>query len=891
MAGIPTQEELAKMTPMMRQYYGLKAECKDAVLFFRMGDFYEIFGEDAENMAPLLDIVLTARERGDKKKIPFCGVPHHSVKPYWIKLLQSGYKVAIADQVEDPSTAKGIVKRAIVKTMTPGCIEDLEGLDSNSANYILAVTEVPSSRKWNCLAADISTGEMRLATLETKDEVFAQIHLFRPKELLVRRFLYKKLMEETSHLQSELGFQLEVLDEGSLQDVSAAKKRVKEHFGQLAKQPCGKVEEGEILVHGFFTHLESLKASTNQFPRIIPLKDRETFTLNETALRDLEIFETARRRSRKGSLLSAIDFTKTSMGSRLLKWNLSRPLLKKNLIEKRLDLVEAMVTAGEQSLETLRASLKQAPDLGRLATRIVSQKASPLELQKSKLALNEAMRLAKLLESFHDQKKVLQPLAKKLLLASPILDQLEQALLENPGSLGKGNEIFNPSYNPKLAELIKLFTEGEDQISAYQDSLRERTGITSLKVKTHKTFGLLLEVTKSNLNKVPDDFIRRQTMVNCERFVTPELKELEETLVEAQDKAIAMEQVLFIELLENLAAHFDPMQEISASLAVIDVSASYAYLATHYQFKRPKIQTQSGIDLKGCRHPVIEQAIGRERYVPNDIKVERKQCQLLITGPNMAGKSTIMRQVAVVALITQSGGYVPTASATLPIFDQVFTRVGASDDLAAGQSTFMVEMAEAAQILRNCTKNSLVILDEVGRGTSTTDGLAIAQAILTHLAKECGAWAFFATHYHELAELEKVLPCVRNVQTEVQRTASGPRFTHRLVEGASGSSFGIEVAKLAGLPNEVIQSAERNLQTITSENSPMDRPTKRIATNLRGNNGGEVLARLESLRINRLSPLQALNQLHEFQELLLKASAPQEPPSGLFASEDPLTLN
>ncbi len=882
---IPSPEDIAKMTPMMKQYFELKSDCQDAVLFFRMGDFYEVFSDDAEEVAPQLDIVLTARERGDNKKIPFCGVPHHSATGYWHKLLKKGYKVAVADQLEDAAQAKGLVKRGIVKVMTPGANTELEGLEQSKPNYLVATHQNPTTNIWSLTLVDISTGEFRLGEVSGWDEIVRIVRTFRPREILARRFLRETLKEKLSSYLNEQDLLIDTLPESALQDEKIQKDYLKEVFGKtsLKAQPCGKVSGGEALVASVIERFKYLKASLSSFLDIKPIYESETINLSDTVIRDLELFETTRLRSSKGSLFYQVNKTQTPMGARLLRWSLAHPFTSKSKLKKRHDFVSSLHRLGEEQLLELRGLLKSFPDVERLASRIASQQASPAELDRCRRGLKSALQLSTILSeklSKDSKDSFFLPLKECIERVLPIVNMLDETLLEEPSGLADGFSVLRSGYDQTFDELVKKARSGSEEITAYEKMLRQQTGINSLKIKNHKTFGLLIEVTKSNLSRVPESFVRRQTMVNNERFITNDLKELEETLFSAQDLAIAKEAELFERLKGEVAVYHADLKMMAFALAEIDLCLGFSWLAIKDRYQRAEINDHQRIVLKASRHPVVEAFVGRHEFIANHIEVDRSRKLMLITGPNMAGKSTVMRQTALCAILNQSGSFVPAEKASLPLFDQIYTRVGASDDLSQGQSTFMVEMTEASQILRQATAKSLVILDEVGRGTSSDDGLSIAASILRHLSGTLNPWTLFATHYHELVSFSQTLNNVCHFQTEVKRASGRISFTHRLIEGASGSSFGIEVARLAGVPDAVLRDAEQILNQLEAKKddvSPSEDTTIKVTTPKRPDRSPEVIARLERVPINRITPLQAINILSDLKDLLEK-----QPDLGLF---------
>ena len=873
----------SNLTPMMRQYYELKEQAGSAILFFRMGDFFEIFDKDAELVAPMLELTLTARGKPEGDRIPFCGVPHHAARNYWLKLLAMGFKVAIAEQVEDPSLAKGLVKREITRTFTPGCIDDLEGLTKNEPNYIMAIHEDPASHSWAMLISDISTGELRLGNLDSIKSVVKWVERIRPKEILARKFFHEDLAELLDGYLSDHQLLIEALPEAALRDETEHPKLLQEIFGKkdLTSQMCGSVLGGRSLIAAFISHLKLLNASLTQFTVIRPLHEPETMALSEIAIRDLELFETSRRRQLDGSLLKQINQTLSPMGARLLRYQMVNPLLNKKLIRGRHTAIKGLLTLGETKLTEVRKQIKNMPDLERLVTRIFSGRASPAELARTRDTLVKAQWIMENLTGKDGSKvsgDIFKSIASGLNFYKRPLRLLEDALVENPTALGAEEGIFKTGYHTKLDQLVSLAQNGTSEVEKYQNQLREETGITSLKIKPHKTFGLLIEVTKSNLAKVPSTFFRRQTMVNNERFVTPELKELDETLSSARELSVNLEFEVYNKLLLDLSKFRLDLQSTAGALATFDMLQSFAWQALKQDYCEPKLTEQGTLDLKGARHPVVEHFVGRYNFVPNDLFLNQEQKHALITGPNMAGKSTVMRQTAICAILCQMGSFVPAQSAKMPIFDQIFTRVGAGDDLAKGQSTFMVEMAEAAEILRKSTQSSLVILDEVGRGTSTQDGLAIASAILEELVLNNRCFSMFATHYHELVPMADNFKSVRIMQTEVKELEGQIAFTHKLIDGASGSSFGIEVAKIAGIPQSVIERAQEFVEEARSTNksktaASLPAPKRSGAVSKHKDSPSLSKAELNRLRYiaekferinpDRMTPIQALNFIVE----------------------------
>ncbi|MDD9951087.1 MAG: DNA mismatch repair protein MutS [Zetaproteobacteria bacterium] len=811
-----SESKTSKLTPMMQQVELLREKAAGAILFFRMGDFYEVFGDQAELVAPLLEIALTSREKGNNERIAFCGVPHHSATGYWQKLVSCGYKVAIGEQVEDAKHAKGLVKRDIVRIYTPATVDDPKMLVSKEPCYLASFTRAEADATYSLLLCDLSTGEIRSACGLEAAEVLSALQTARPREILVRRFELAKWRQQVdaSRLRGQVLF--EELAEGLLRDASGQMALLHEVFGeQYARALGNKVHPG--LLAATLDYYASLGVSTKAFLKVQPLHVPDTFRLPENVVCDLEIFETSRSRERVGSFLHAIDNSQTPIGARHLRANILQPFQSEHLIRQRRQQVVEWKGKGEIWLDERRKQLGKIGDLERLATRLAGCKIKPAELKRLALACCEVQHLEE-----HLPQKLTEDAHRCIERVHTYGNALRQRLQDQPAEVGAGDGVFRSGVDVQLDQYNELAHAGDSRVNTYLESLREQTGIQSLKVKQHKTFGLVLEVTKSNLHKVPAHFIRRQTMVNCERFVTEELRELDESLSQAQDQAIWREAALYQQLLEDSAPVVAELQQVSRLVAEWDVVQSLAYLAQRWNYVQPQtcLGATAVVEIKNSRHPVIEQLLGAQAFTANDIYLGDKARQVLITGPNMAGKSTLMRQVALSALLHQIGGFVPASSAKLPIFDGIYTRVGASDDLASGLSTFMVEMSEASLIAREATAQSLVILDELGRGTSSEDGLAIASAVLIHLSTRVKCWALFATHFHELAYLAAQLHDAVCLKAHVSRNEQGRiRFSHRITPGVSESSYGVEVAELAGLPAEVLADARKTLRILQQKNT------------------------------------------------------------------------
>ena len=842
------------MTPMIKQYFALKKQCGDAVLFFRMGDFYEVFGDDALTVAPVLNIVLTNRHR--EEKLPFCGVPHHSYKPYCRKLIDRGFKVAVAEQIgNEMESGKGIIKREIVKIMTPGLRDDLDSIAEDKPNYLASLFEDPNSRSWSLILSDISTGELRLGEFPHCDAVLDFVRKSAPTEILVRVFQHETLKEKLA--TSEIVFS--PLPEAVVSDTELREQLLQKCFPALISAKLEKNTTARTNLAALAAYLQQNYFTFENFLTLKPLIAKKEMDLPPNVIRDLEIFATIQSRSAKGSLYNVINNTLTPMGARSLRYTLAHPLNDQGKIETRLKEVSRFVASGYTKVTELRTVLKGFPDLERLSNQVLTGKASPEQI----IAIVQA--LAKI----RDLTVYRQELSTYKRLLAEMQELIHTALQERPGRIGAGVEVFRPEYDQKLGRFIELAVSGEQKIAAYEQQLRQKTAIANLKVKKHKSLGLLIEVTKANLSRIPDYFIRRQTMLNCERFITEELVELDSLLANALTEAIARESELYQLFLRSLQKYHLTLIQVSAEVATLDLHQSHAFTALKENYCRPVLHANM-VSLRGCRHPVIEKLLGAQRFVPNDIELDDEQKMMLITGPNMAGKSTVMRQVAICAILHQTGAYVPAVSAALPLFDNIFTRIGASDNITAGQSTFMVEMIETATILRESSPHSLVIVDEIGRGTSTSDGLALAQAILENLVR-LRCFCLFSTHFHELVPAARKLPGIRAMQTEVREDS---HFTHKLIPGSCRRSFGIEVARMAGVPSAVLKKATTLLQE--SQNSLLPADSACIPSAVHKDNEllQKIARRFDKLNVYRTTPLQALDFINDIKKMLTRTSQP-----------------
>lgn len=805
---------MSNATPMLAQYNKVKAEYPGCLLLFRLGDFYELFGEDAELAARILGITLTSREAGKGQRIPMCGVPHHAVDGYITELVQKGYRVAICEQLEDPRTAKGVVKRDVIRVVTPGT-----ALDTNVApgqnRYLAAALEWRGI--WGLAFCDLATGEFACTQLSGEhadDSVLAELARLRPSELLLAED-YPAL----SGRVSEWGASCPEPN-ARLFERDFTRRTLLDHFHVLSLDGfgCETLPQAVRAAGAVIAYLqETQKTSLGHIVRLTPYNTKAYMVLDAATRRNLELTRTLREADRHGSLLWVLDHTGTAMGARLLRQWLEQPLLSGDAINTRLDALEDL-TRDHLARPEISRLLRDVYDIPRLIGRVALGSANGRDL----LALARSLRLLPAIQTGAAQlahSARMQELVAQLDPCADVADAIESAIADNPPVGLREGGLIRPGYNAEVDKLRSARHNGQAWVAELEQQERERTGIKSLKVGFNKVFGYYIEVTRANLSAVPADYIRKQTLAGAERFITPALKEQEELILGAEERVIELEYNLFTELRAQVAQHADRIQAVAAALAELDVYCSLADVAVEKRYVRPTLNTAGRLHVQGGRHPVVEAMQSDGRFVPNDIHLDAATRQVIIlTGPNMAGKSTYLRQTALIVLMAHVGSFVPADSADIPLVDRIFTRVGASDDLATGQSTFMVEMNEVANILNNATSRSLVVLDEVGRGTSTFDGLSIAWAVTEHLhnAPHCRPLTLFATHYHELTELAQLLPRVQNACVAVSEENGQVVFLRRIVPGGADRSYGIEVARLAGLPEEVIDSARRVLAELES---------------------------------------------------------------------------
>lgn len=799
----------------MKQYFSVKNKCPDYILFFRLGDFYEMFFDDAIVVSKELELTLTGRDCGLEERAPMCGIPYHASDIYVKKLIENGHKVAICEQLTDPKEVKGgnIVERDIIRIVTPGTLTESSLLDDSKNNYIAAV--YAADKECAVCFADISTGEVHLFKKTSKNienEIINELSRFAPVELLFNdRFLDYKQVQE--FIRNKMNISVQLLDEECF-DVSLKKEEVLRQFNAGDLDEIS-LHEGTIeasCVCGLFDYIcNTQKALVGRFTEIKRYNDNFFMELDLTARRNLELTETLRNKEKKGSLLWVLDHTSTSMGKRLLKAYIEQPLVKLAIITNRLDAVEQLCRKSVLRQE-LSEALSKVYDIERLMTRVMYKTATPRDIKSLSLTALQLPDIKRILGEF--SAKLLNELNGKIDTLSDISDLIERSIVDEPPVTAKEGGVIKDGFNEELDRLRHIIKDGKSIIEDIELRERERTGIKNLKIGYNRVFGYYIEVTKSYYDLIPDTYIRKQTLANCERFITDELKRTENEILGANEKVLSLEANIFAEIRDFIAEKIVKVQETASALAQLDVLCSFAYVSLKNEYTKPEIAIDGVIDIKDGRHPVVELMLSDEMYVPNDTYLDMNSNRMsIITGPNMSGKSTYMRQVALITLMAQIGCFVPAKSAKITIVDKIFTRVGASDDLTAGQSTFMVEMSEVADILKNATKQSLVILDEVGRGTSTFDGISIATSVAEYIAnpRVLGCKTLFATHYHELIKLAYRIEGVNNFSVAVKKIGEDIRFLRKIVPGGVDDSYGIEVAKLAGLPSKVLNRAKELL--------------------------------------------------------------------------------
>lgn len=878
---------MAALTPMMQQYMAIKEQYKDCILFYRLGDFYEMFYDDALTASRELEITLTGKNCGQEERAPMCGVPYHAVDVYLNKLVAKGYKVAICEQAEDPKQAKGIVKREVIRIVTPGTNLSQQALDEGRNNYLMCL--VYDNNQFGLAITDISTGDFYTTEVATLKELYDEIHRFSPSEIICNDSFYMS-GASLDDFKDRLHVSVSTLDTWYM-DEAVSVQKIKEHFKVasldglgLTDFPSGTLAVGALLLYLY----ETQKNTLDNLTKITPYRSGGYMIIDSATNRNLELIETLREKQKKGSLLWVLDKTKTAMGARLMRNWIEQPLIEKKKITARQDAVEELYN-DMITREEIREYLNAVYDLERLVTRISYRTANPRDLIAFKTSLGMIPPVKQLLSQAKSAE--LKEIDERMDCLEDIYDLIEKSIQDESPIMIREGGMIKEGYNEDVDKFRLSRTEGKTWLAELEAREKEKTGIKNLRVRYNKVFGYYLEVTNSYKELVPEDWTRKQTLANAERYITPELKELEDMILGAEDKLAALEYDLYCEVRDSIGEQVVRIQETAKAIAHLDVLASLACVAQSNDYVRPSINTKGVIDIQGGRHPVVEKMNNNQMFIDNDTYLDNKNHRIsIITGPNMAGKSTYMRQSALIVLMAQIGSFVPAKSANIGIVDRIFTRVGASDDLASGQSTFMVEMTEVANILRNATSRSLLILDEIGRGTSTFDGLSIAWAVVEHISnpKLLGAKTLFATHYHELTELEGKLDSVNNYCIAVREQGDDIIFLRKIIRGGADKSYGIQVARLAGVPDSVIDRAKeiaswleetdvtdkaKNLQVRTSAKKkevvreavpaekqmslfdiyPADHP---------------VLKELAELDVSNMTPIQALNTLYELQKRL-----------------------
>ena len=873
---------MTEYTPMMQHYLKTHEEYKDCILFYRLGDFYEMFFDDAKVVSKELELTLTGKSCGAEERAPMCGIPYHAAETYLTRLVKKGYKVAICEQVEDPKLAKGMVKREVTRVVTPGTTLNAQALDETKNNYIMCIAYIGDH--YGISSADITTGDYYVTEVDSERKLLDEVNKYQPTEIICNEAFYISGID-INDMKNRMGIVIYSLDAWYFSD-ETAQMTLKDHFKVrdleglgLADYDSGVVAAGALLKYLY----ETQKTTLSNLVAIHPYTTGKFMIIDSSTRRNLELVETLREKQKRGSLLWVLDKTRTAMGARTLRSFVEQPLIERTEIEERYDAIDEFNT-NAITREEIREYLNPVYDLERLITRVTYQTANPRDLIAFRNSIHMLPPIKTLMSDF--QSPLLKRLYEQLDTLDELYELIERSIAEEPPLTLHDGGILKEGYNEEVDRLRKAKTDGKSWLADLEAKEREKTGIKNLKIKYNKVFGYYLEVTNSFKDMVPDYFTRKQTLANAERFITPELKELEDVILGAEDKLIVLEYELFREVRQKVADEVVRIQKTAKAVAQIDVFASLATVAEQNNYCRPKLNEKGLIDIKDGRHPVVERMIQNEMFVANDTYLDNGSNRVsIITGPNMAGKSTYMRQSALIVLMAQIGSFVPAKSAKIGIVDRIFTRVGASDDLASGQSTFMVEMSEVANILRNATSNSLLILDEIGRGTSTFDGLSIAWAVVEHISNPrlLGAKTLFATHYHELTELEGKLNSVNNYCIAVKEKGDDIVFLRKIVKGGADKSYGIQVAKLAGVPDNVIERAKEIVeelsnnditeivQNISAEGSSkrskpkLDEVDLEQISLLDTMDNDTILNELKELDLGQMTPIEAMNKLYELQ--------------------------
>ncbi len=879
---------MAKLSPMMTEYLKTKEQYKDCILFYRLGDFYEMFFDDALTASRELEITLTGKECGLEERAPMCGVPYHALESYLTRLVQKGYKVAIAEQMEDPKQAKGLVRREVIRVVTPGTLTSSQALDETKNNFLMGIVYMGDC--FGISSCDITTGDFFVTEVKSERELFDELAHFTPSEIVCNDAFFMSGID-MDELKNRCQAYLSSLDPRFFSD-EGCRKVLKEHYRVasleglgLGVYPVGTIAAGAVMEYMY----ETQKSDLSHITAITPYSTGQFMVLDISTRRNLELLETLREKQKRGTLLWVLDKTKTAMGARLLRSFIEQPLIRREEILNRQNAVEEL-NLNYISREELREYLNSIYDLERLIGRISYKTANPRDLLAFKNSLDMLPYIKDLLKDFTSQ--ILKNIWEDLDPLEDIRDLIAAAIVDEPPISVREGGMIREGFHEETDRLRNAKTEGKTWLAELEVKEREKTGIKNLKIKFNKVFGYYFEVTNSFKDLVPDYFIRKQTLVNAERFTTPELKELEDVILGAEDKLVSLEYELFCQVRDQIAGEVLRIQKTAKAVAGIDVFASLSLVATRNNYCKPKINEKGVIQIKNGRHPVVEQMMRDDLFVANDTYLDNGKNRIsIITGPNMAGKSTYMRQTALIVLMAQIGSFVPAEEANIGLCDRIFTRVGASDDLASGQSTFMVEMTEVANILRNATKHSLLILDEIGRGTSTFDGLAIAWAVVEYICntKILGAKTLFATHYHELTELEGALAGVNNYCIAVKEQGDDIVFLRKIIKGGADKSYGIQVAKLAGVPEGVIQRAKELVEELSnaditakakeiaeananaSQRKPVPRPDDVELSQLTlfdTVREDDIIKEIGEMELGSMTPIDALNTLYRLQTRL-----------------------
>ena len=880
--------DLSQLSPMMQHYMETKKEYPDCVLFYRLGDFYEMFFDDALTVSKELEITLTGKDCGLSERAPMCGVPFHALDSYLYRLVQKGYKVAIAEQMEDPRQAKGLVKREVIRVVTPGTITSSQVLDETKNNYLMGIVYMDGI--YGISTADISTGDFMVTEVDSDRELFDEINKFSPSEIICNNAFYMSGVD-MDELKNRYQVVISALDSRFFGEESC-RRILMEHFkvGALVGLGLEDYATGIIAAGAVMQYIyETQKSTLEHITTITPYSTGQYMVIDTSTRRNLELVETMREKQKRGTLLWVLDKTKTAMGARLLRACIEQPLIHRDEIIKRQNAVEEL-NMNYISREEICEYLNPIYDLERLIGRISYKTANPRDLIAFRSSLEMLPYIKRILGEFNSE--LLAELGRELDPLQDIFQLIGDAIVEEPPITVREGGIIKDGYNQEADKLRQAKTEGKNWLAELEAREKEKTGIKTLKVKFNKVFGYYFEVTNSFKDQVPDYYIRKQTLTNAERFTTDELKQLEDIIMGAEEKLVSLEYDLFCEVRDKIGAEVIRIQKTAKSIAGIDVFCSLSVVATRRNYVKPSINDKGVIQIKNGRHPVVEQMMRDDMFVANDTFLDNGKNRLsVITGPNMAGKSTYMRQVALIVLMAQLGSFVPAQEADIGICDRVFTRVGASDDLASGQSTFMVEMTEVANILRNATRNSLLVLDEIGRGTSTFDGLSIAWAVIEHISnsKLLGAKTLFATHYHELTELEGTIAGVKNYCIAVKEQGDDIVFLRKIVRGGADKSYGIQVAKLAGVPDSVIARAKEIAEELSDADiTARAKEIAEISSNITQHKAvpkpdevdmqqlsffdtvkdDDIIRELDSLELSTMTPLDAMNTLYRLQTKL-----------------------